>query len=266
MLIKTLITWLCALIPHKVTRERMRKKLIRGSLHGRIDQLEHKLVFLNQELNTLFQYHTGFRMMNDEFQTERQVIFTTEQAPREHIERYVFAAEQLRDTDTVLDCACGVGYGSGILARCALRVLGVDVSEAAVRWADRYFPANNIEFSVGDALTVSLEEPVDVIVSLETIEHLTDDEGLVQNFHRNLKQGGRLICSVPNETVVPHAAGNNPYHMRHYTTAEFVALLEKNGFSQLDIYYQPSSSDPEVRKLDNEQGATIVIVATKAAG
>ena len=55
---------------------------------------------------------------------------------RLHIERYDFAASYVRG-GTVLDCACGVGYGTQRLADAGAgtsRVTGVDIDGAAIAY------------------------------------------------------------------------------------------------------------------------------------
>lgn len=53
---------------------------------------------------------------------------------QEHINRYVFASNFVKDK-TVLDIVCGTGYGSSYLARKgAKRVLGGDISKKAIEY------------------------------------------------------------------------------------------------------------------------------------
>jgi tRNA/tmRNA/rRNA uracil-C5-methylase (TrmA/RlmC/RlmD family) len=49
----------------------------------------------------------------------------------EHLARYLYAAEfaRKRRLRRVLDCACGNGYGSRVLAKAAWSVTGLDVNE-----------------------------------------------------------------------------------------------------------------------------------------
>ena len=94
----------------------------------------------------------------------------------EHWHRYLFAA-RLVAGKAVLDVACGEGYGSRLLAETAASVVGVDVDPAAVRDAAASYPAWNLTFLCGPAelIPVEGEHVFDVIVSFETLEHLTAD-------------------------------------------------------------------------------------------
>ena len=66
-----------------------------------------------------------------EFTGERFIPGTPGEIWLEHWHRYHFAARWAHGR-TVLDVACGEGYGSALLARHAARVTGVDISPQAM--------------------------------------------------------------------------------------------------------------------------------------
>ncbi|MFT4660505.1 MAG: SAM-dependent methyltransferase [Patiriisocius sp.] len=70
----------------------------------------------------------------------------------------------------------------------------------------------------------------DYCFTFQLIEHIQDDHLLVQEIHRVLKPGGKLICSTPNRTM---SITRNPWHIREYIPAELHALLGKY-FSHVD--------------------------------
>src|SRR5262249_23524866 len=92
-----------------------------------------------------------------------------------HIARYMLAGRYVRPGDTVLDAACGLGYGAHILARStgAARVIGVDSSPSAITYAAANFArdGDRVSFQVADAKELSSlsEHSVDMIVSMETL-------------------------------------------------------------------------------------------------
>src|SRR5471032_1723176 len=91
----------------------------------------------------------------------------------DHIRRYLFA-QQFVAGRTVLDIACGTGYGSHMfhLAR-AKQVISIDISAEALAYASARWGAAG--FLAGDASAVPLKSAsVDVIVSFETLEHLPE--------------------------------------------------------------------------------------------
>ncbi len=141
-----------------------------------------------------------------------------------HVIRYQLAAALIRPGDHVLDSACGLGYGSHLLARlsgCA-SVLGVDGSDYAVRYAQMNFAAVEPRLRFDKAwlpqdLARLADRRFDVIVSFETLEHIADPEGLLAQFNRLLRPGGRIIVSVPNDWSDESGEDPNPHHLHVYT-------------------------------------------------
>src|SRR5262245_61886652 len=82
----------------------------------------------------------------------------------EHWHRYLFAT-QFAKGKTVLDVACGEGYGSNQLATSAARVVGVDVDPETVRHASATYRADNLIFHCGPAeqIPISGEHLFDLV-------------------------------------------------------------------------------------------------------
>lgn len=155
---------------------------------------------------------------------------------RLHVERYAFAADFARG-GRVLDIACGVGYGTRLLAdrgAGAVSVVGVDVSEAAVAHAREHYGGAGVEFRLADAMRFEDETGFDLIVSLETIEHLPDPAGFLLRLGTLLRQGGTLVASVPTTPSVDL----NPHHRHDFTEASFRRLLEPLGLEEIGALHQ----------------------------
>ena len=175
-----------------------------------------------------------------------------------HAARYAFAAEHV-GAGRVLDCACGVGYGSAMLADAPgapCSVLGVDVDPAAVAHAAATYARDGVGFAVGDGATFSDAEGFETIVSLETVEHVAEPARLLANFADLLRPGGTLVASVP---VTP-SVDVNPYHLHDFTARRFRALGASLGLKEADAFEQTQPFDPvriasgrEVRLADMRQ-------------
>jgi SAM-dependent methyltransferase len=149
----------------------------------------------------------------------------------QHFARYEWAAT-LCAGKVVVDAACGTGYGSAILRRAgASEVFGFDISLEAVAEGSAHYPDAGLQFAQADVAALPLASAsADVFVSFETIEHLTDEHGLLKEAVRVLRPNGVFLCSSPNRTVTnPGTAITdqpfNPHHCREYSPAEFDALL-----------------------------------------
>src|SRR6267142_1122749 len=98
----------------------------------------------------------------------------------EHLHRYAYAAAFAKGK-RVLDLASGEGYGSKILAGTASSVVGVDIDENTVRHAAEKYSSQNVQFIPGSitAVPISEDHSFDVIVCFEAIEHIEDQERLL---------------------------------------------------------------------------------------
>jgi len=102
----------------------------------------------------------------------------------------------------IIDLGCGLGQLEPHLLPFG-RVTGVDLSEEAVRTAQRHCP--EATFVRGDVQTMMLPAAAfDAVLSVEVIEHFEDD-GQARHLARAydlLVPGGRLILTTPNRPVM----------------------------------------------------------------
>jgi SAM-dependent methyltransferase len=172
---------------------------------------------------------------------ERQVAPGLELVRADHRARYEFACQKIVAGARVLDVACGVGYGSWMVA-CrtqALEVLGIDIDPGALSYARAHYAHARVQYQQGDITQLELpEQSIDVAISLETIEHIAEPERFLRCLARALRPGGILLCSTPNEEVFPLRTAANPYHHRHYTPSEFEGLLGRGGFDVTERHSQ----------------------------
>lgn len=161
-----------------------------------------------------------------EFTGERFVPLCQGEISAEHYHRYYFAA-RLVSGKQVLDIASGEGYGSHILAHSAAHVTGVDIAAEAVANATEKYARENLSFLQGSAAEIPLPDNcVDVVVSFETLEHLHEQEEMLQEIRRVLRDDGLLIMSTPNKPLFK-TRGDDQFHVKELEQNEFTALLEK---------------------------------------
>jgi SAM-dependent methyltransferase len=147
---------------------------------------------------------------------------------RRHVAVYRWVAERCKEK-RVVDLACGEGYGSAILAESARMVFGVDANPEAHEHARLKYAGDNLSFR--RALVEQFDEaaPYDAIVFLQTIEHVENPSALLQRLASLLVPGGVAYISTPNRlTLAPPGASrsDNPWHVREYDAAEYLALVE----------------------------------------
>ncbi len=181
---------------------------------------------------------------------ERQVAPDAAGIRADHRGRYSFAARHVPAGARVLDAACGVGYGTGMLADLGVTesVLGVDLDEGAITYAEEHYAKPKARFERADLQQRTWSEgSYDVVVSFETLEHLPNPHVFLRLVHHGLKPNGLLICSTPNELRMPFDVVRFPHHVRHYSPDEFEQLLTSCGFAVERRYAQ---SDPDSDRVD----------------
>jgi 2-polyprenyl-3-methyl-5-hydroxy-6-metoxy-1,4-benzoquinol methylase len=148
--------------------------------------------------------------------------FCSEIIEHDHRERYKLVCQYATGLN-VLDIACGVGYGSNMIARegKAKTVLGCDLSQDAVRYARHRNKFDNLDFKVENAEQYLKENTYDLIVSFETIEHIPNSHKFLENAHKNLVAGGTFIVSTPISQLALDTNPSNPYHTQEWGFAEF---------------------------------------------
>jgi methionine biosynthesis protein MetW len=199
--------------------------------------------------------------------TTREFYQNNETDPAALVERHrTMVSLILRDRpNSVLDIGCGRGTLIAALREKAPEIscTGLEVSEALCEMAK----AAGIDASVYD-----LAEPLpfaegrfDAVILGEVIEHLFDPDAALDDIHRILRPGGRLIVTTPNLACwlnrVLLLAGIQPLftetstrkkygrvfkllgqgstlmhgHIRVMTTAALLELLRDRGYSVTDV-------------------------------
>jgi SAM-dependent methyltransferase len=128
---------------------------------------------------------------------------------------------------SVLEAGAGEGYGAGILARVASRVVALDYDVAASRHASVSYP----EVAVVRGNLVELpfaSGSFDAVVNLQVIEHLWDQSLFIAEVVRVLRPAGTLVISTPNRLTFSPGLTKplNPFHTRELSAGELTSLLE----------------------------------------
>jgi 2-polyprenyl-3-methyl-5-hydroxy-6-metoxy-1,4-benzoquinol methylase len=144
-----------------------------------------------------------------------------------------FEALQYCKEKIVLDIACGVGWGTYLLSKAGSKfVYGVDISDSAILDATKFYSQCNIEYLVSNSDQIPLgDETVDVIVCLETLEHVSNPQHFFYELSRVLREKGILILSSPNAVLYKtNLKPYNPYHYEEYTKDEICEFANNSRF------------------------------------
>ena len=156
---------------------------------------------------------------------------------RRHLVVYEWIARRVSGA-SVVDMACGEGYGADVLAGVAREVVGVDANPQAHEHAKLRYTRPNLRYARELVETYRPPQPVDAVVFLQTIEHLQDPEGVLRHYRSLLAPGGVVYVSTPNvRTLAPKGAerSDNPWHVHEYQAEEFERLCEGT-FGDVKMY------------------------------
>ena len=146
-----------------------------------------------------------------------------------HLIAYKQAAKLV--SGIVLEVGSGEGYGVMELAPKADHYIAVDKYNTEI--SDELKLENNITFIQTEVppLKEIEDNSVDFVVTFQVIEHIEDDEMFLQEIHRVLKPGGKVILTTPN---IMMSLTRNPWHTREYTPEQMGEVL-KSSFDNYEL-------------------------------
>lgn len=148
----------------------------------------------------------------------------------EHMRRYFLAAHAIDRRKfvrrpVIVDAACGCGYGHPYLSRVG-EYVGLDRDVRAVQRAQSEYRGTFVVDDLERFTCLSELQP-DVIVSLETAEHLPDPLAFLRRVHEALPSGGMLVFSVPTSLTMDF----DPFHLHDWSAERWRFALERQGFA-----------------------------------
>jgi 2-polyprenyl-3-methyl-5-hydroxy-6-metoxy-1,4-benzoquinol methylase len=113
---------------------------------------------------------------------------------------------------TLLDVGASTGIIDRHLAEHFGWVSGIDIDAPAIEFAKKTWAANNLSFSVGDALNLDVDdESFDVVICSHVYEHVTNPERMFAEIHRVLKPGGVCYFAAGNRLMINEPHYNLPF-------------------------------------------------------
>jgi SAM-dependent methyltransferase len=147
---------------------------------------------------------------------------------RRHLVVYEWIASRVGGR-RVVDLACGEGYGSAVLARNAVSVVGVDANPDAFEHARLKYSGPRLRF---ERTMIELwDGDADCVVFLQTIEHVQEPDAVLDRIRSLIGRDGVAYVSTPNVlTLAPEGEerSGNPWHVKEYRAEEFRALCERH--------------------------------------
>lgn len=138
--------------------------------------------------------------------------------------RWKLAKEFIRETDSVLDIGCGLGYFLETLEN--EDIAGVDISEYSIKMAKKRLQRGVFHFCDLNSELFPFSRQFDVIFCGETLEHINNPQIIYELAKNHLSKGGRLIITTPNQNGI-----DSPEHINSFDEKTLNKYAEDAGLS-----------------------------------
>lgn len=221
----------------------------------RMHWLLNRIGYVDIDIQIVDKWHLVAKAKKPKDLGERQTGENLDSIREDHLQRYKFADSLINKEHSIItDAACGVGYGSYLLAKNANSniIQSLDISTDALTHAKEHFNNSKIKFIQKNLEKDSFNiEKSDYFISFETIEHLNEYEQFIEKIYDNLKEGGIFIGSTPNEEIMPFVQQTFLYHVRHFYEVDIKKILLKSGFKNIKFYQQKRESPSFVEEIND---------------
>ena len=134
-----------------------------------------------------------------------------------------------------LEIGCGTGYVlSGVRAAFpSAALVGSEIFVSGLAFAAGRVPS--AEFYQIDATAIPFREHFDVIGAFDVLEHIEDDESVLQQVTQALVPGGGFLLTVPQHPSLWSPQDDHAHHVRRYTAVEIRRKLMRSGLEVIRV-------------------------------
>lgn len=135
--------------------------------------------------------------------------------------------------ESFLEIGCGTGFVlSGIAqARPDMHLAGSEIFSQGLAFAAKRLP--DAELMQMDARHIPYIAEFDAIGAFDVLEHIAEDETVLQEINRALKPNGGLLLTMPQHQFLWSAADESAQHFRRYCVLDLKEKVERAGFKIL---------------------------------
>ena len=142
---------------------------------------------------------------------------------------------EARPGERLVDFGAGIGTFARVLAAEGLQIHCIEPdSRQLARILESGLPAS-------PDLTCLKDESVDLLYTLNVLEHIEDDIAALHACHEKIRPGGRILIYVPAFPILYSSMDKNVGHLRRYTRAELAEKISAAGFDVIKNEYVDSA-------------------------
>lgn len=133
----------------------------------------------------------------------------------------------------VLEIGCGTGFVmKGLSENFPLYAMhGADIHVAGMEFAQNRLP--HAKFFQLDASQMPFTNEFSAVGMFDSLEHISDDEGVIRGVHQALESMGLFLITVPQYQFLWSHEDDLGGHKRRYSRLDLCGKLQRNGFRLL---------------------------------
>jgi glycosyltransferase involved in cell wall biosynthesis len=176
-----------------------------------------------------------FRFFDQRFTTHDGYYILASVRNARGFNRWLFRQAEPYVGSRVLEAGCGIGNLTEFLLD-RDRLVACDIDPFYVEMIDRRFghlenfATRRVDLAKPEDVLALEPERLDTIICMNVLEHIAEDERVLENFHRVLAPGGRAIILVPQHPWLYTGVDKTLGHERRYTADELNEKLRRAGF------------------------------------
>jgi SAM-dependent methyltransferase len=155
------------------------------------------------------------------------------------------ALDLINPSDKVLEVGVGCGFFLELCRARGIDVSGVELNPSgAARARSKGFKIFEKDLTELELSVISRK--YDVIASFQVLEHVPAPLPFLRGMIANLREGGRLLLSVPNSEIMhkidPDCSdlfNQPPHHMAHWSERAFKSLENYLPIKLISVHYEP---------------------------
>ena len=141
---------------------------------------------------------------------------------------------KLSKDDTIMDIGCGSGILTKTLLHSEYKVVSADYEKDAVMYTKKINPDT---FQIDLTKKITVKKRGNVLILGDVIEHIKDDEKAIKNMSAFMREGDRIVISVPALQFFWTKNDEVRDHFRRYSKKSLRSLLERNGYEVTKMCY-----------------------------
>lgn len=144
----------------------------------------------------------------------------------------------------VLDIGCGTGITSKFIGELGAKVVGVDISDEMISFAQKESAHQNVTYLVADAAQLDLQKQFDAITIIDSMEHILPDklDDYLQAISRHVSENTTIYLNIPDGRYQRYMKNRHPQKLQivdeAYAPDFVISCFNKIGFQpyRINIY------------------------------